>query len=92
MGPRRIGHLRREEVQAPLFASRFMPCPECGASVDRHETRPHRCDAERRLDYQMFALRDDVAAFEQRVRAHLDTPLGRFEAWLARRDVHRRAA
>ena len=71
-----------------MFASRFMPCPECGASIDRHETRPHQCESERRVDYEMFSLRHDVAAFEARLREHLDTSQGRFEMWLARRDVH----
>ena len=33
--------------------SRYMPCTECGASVDRGEGREHACERERWLDYQI---------------------------------------
>jgi hypothetical protein len=72
-----------------VFVSRYMPCEDCGASVDRTAPEPHRCSPERRADYQMFALREDVARFGARLRAYLDSPRGRFEVWLAARDVRR---
>ena len=39
-----------------MFLSRFMPCTECGASVERAQTVEHRCDPERLLDFRMFGL------------------------------------
>ena len=70
-----------------MFPSRFMPCNDCGASVARDETDRHRCDPERLLDFQMFGLRDEIAAFEARFLTFLDSPQGRFHRWLAARDV-----
>jgi hypothetical protein len=70
-----------------MFRSRFMPCPECGASVDRTALGPHECSAERRADYQAFGLRDEVAQLEAGVRRYLATASGRFESWLAARHV-----
>jgi hypothetical protein len=35
----------------------------------------------------MFALRDDVAHLEDSYREYLDSRLGRFETWLAARQV-----
>ncbi len=75
-----------------MFASRFMPCPDCGASVERTEAETHRCEPERLVEFQMFGLRDDVARLEERVREHLDSTRGRFEVWLAARDVRSRRA
>jgi len=66
-----------------------MPCSECGASVARGETDEHRCDPERLLDFQMFGLRDEVAAFDARLLAFLDSPQGQFHRWLAERQVRR---
>lgn len=70
-----------------MFPSRFMPCSECGASVARSATDEHRCDPERLVDFRMFGLREEVAAFEERLLAFLDSPHGRFHQWLAARDV-----
>jgi hypothetical protein len=70
-----------------VFPSRFMPCEDCGASIDRYASQPHRCDAERRVDYQMFALRDGVERFEAALARFLASPAGEFEAFLAGRRV-----
>ncbi len=70
-----------------MFTSRFMPCTQCGASVERSQAPEHECDAERRLDYQMFARREEVAAFETLFRGHLDTATGQFQIWIAARQV-----
>jgi hypothetical protein len=64
----------------------YMPCSACGASVERGSKEEHVCDRARRLDYQMFQLRDDVAAVEGEVGAYFDSPRGRFELWLAERE------
>ncbi len=70
-----------------VFRSRYMPCEECGASVDRLGLRHHQCSPERLADYQMFGLRHDVAQLETTMRHYLATASGRFECWLAARQV-----
>jgi hypothetical protein len=69
--------------------SRDMPCPNCGASLAGEERDEHTCDRERRLDYQMFQLRGEVACFDTELAAYLDSPAGKFDAWYAK---NRRAA
>ena len=69
--------------------SRFMPCPECGSSVDRTVAAPHACDPERRLDFVLFGLREEVAALEDGIRAYLTSARGRFELWYAERERRR---
>jgi hypothetical protein len=73
-----------------VFVSRFMPCGTCGESLDRFAAPTHRCDPGRRAEFQMLARRAGVAAFEDRLHQHLDTPAGRFEAWLAAHQVRGR--
>jgi hypothetical protein len=68
-----------------------MPCTECGASVAVAARDGHVCDAERLLDYRMFQLRDELLSFDDQLQGYLDSPHGRFAAWLAereRRDSH----
>lgn len=72
-----------------MFSSRFMPCAECGASVDRSSGVAHSCDRERLLDYRMFALREEIGSLESGFASFLDTPSGRFERWLAAQEVRR---
>ena len=72
-----------------MFSSRFMPCSDCGESVERDAIRPHRCDPERRAAYQVFGMRDEIDTFEERLRDFLHTATGRFEVWLAARHVCR---
>ena len=74
-----------------MFGSRFMPCGECGASVDRTGLPAHECSPERRADYQMFALREEVAQLEAGVSRYLASSAGRFESWLAARKVRGQA-
>jgi hypothetical protein len=66
-----------------MFTSRYVSCDDCGASVARDESSRHECDPERRLDYLIFQLRNEVARFEAEVSAYLDSPHGRFESWYA---------
>ena len=70
-----------------MFGSNYMPCADCGASVDVTSPTPHECAPERFADFQMFALREDVANLELAYRAFLDSRHGQFEAWLAARQV-----
>jgi hypothetical protein len=72
-----------------VFLSRHMPCEDCGASVERASAESHVCDPERLLDFQMFKMRDRIVRFDEVFREYLDGNLGRFEVWLAARDVRR---
>ena len=69
---------------------RYMPCANCGASVERSSTDEHVCDRARLVEYQMFQLRDEVAEVESELGAYFDSPSGRFELWLAERERRRR--
>ena len=64
----------------------FMPCADCGASVERARRHLHVCDPERRIDYELFQLRHETAAFDWQLAEFLESPAGRFAAWLAERD------
>jgi hypothetical protein len=63
-----------------------VPCPDCGASVPREEVGAHECEEERRLDFVVLQLRDELEQFEDELGAWLDSPAGRFATWLAERD------
>jgi hypothetical protein len=65
--------------------SKYLPCPECGASLAGEAQEEHVCDGERRVDFQMFRLRGGIARFELDLTTFLATPTGRFEAWYAER-------
>jgi hypothetical protein len=73
-----------------VFPSRFMPCPECGGSVERADQESHACDPERRLDFRMFLLREEILAFERQFHEFAETRDGRFETWVASRTVRGR--
>jgi hypothetical protein len=63
-----------------------LPCPDCGESLPSEDADGHVCDAERRLDFQLVQLRDEVAAFDVQLAAWLDSPDGRLAAWRAERE------
>jgi uncharacterized small protein (DUF1192 family) len=65
-----------------------MPCPECGESVAVALHGSHVCDRERLATYQVFQLRQEVAALEAEIEAYLTSPRGRFEQWDAARRRH----
>ena len=69
--------------------SKYMPCPDCGASLAGEEPDEHVCDEERRIDFQLFRMRGQIARFELDLAQFLDTSAGRFETWYAE---NRRAA
>lgn len=70
----------------------YLPCPECGFSIESAAFDEHECDEERRLDHQMFQLRHLVGRFEWEFRLWLATPAGRFAAYWAEYDRARRRA
>ena len=63
-----------------------LPCPACGQSVARDEQELHVCEEDRRLDYELVQDRHEVTAFEEELAEWLDSPAGRFAAWLAERE------
>jgi hypothetical protein len=63
-----------------------MPCDRCGASVETRPDVAHRCDDERRLDFALFELRDEIESFEDVLSRWLATPHGRFEQFYAERE------
>lgn len=65
---------------------RHMPCTECGVSLARVDADAHVCDAEKRLDFSLFQLRDEIAEFEAQLTAWLASARGRFAVWLAERE------
>jgi hypothetical protein len=73
-----------------MFSSRFMPCPDCGASLERPERDDHTCSNDRWLDYQIFHLRNEIAQLDSQLRRYLASPRGRFETWYAERRRERR--
>ena len=68
---------------------RYMPCPDCGAAVERSERADHVCDRARLLDFQMFQVRDELAKLDAELGAYFDSPRGRFELWFAERERER---
>ena len=66
--------------------SRYMPCPSCGASLERAKAAAHTCDPERLLNFRLFQLREEIEAFEPQLAEWLASARGRFAAWLAERD------
>ena len=63
-----------------------MPCRECGASLEAAAADAHVCDEKRRLDYRLFQLRSEIAAFDAQLADWLASARGRFATWLAERD------
>jgi hypothetical protein len=66
-----------------LPSPRHMPCEHCGASVERAAAPAHECDDERRLEFRVFALRDEIESFDATWASWLQTPHGRFELFYA---------
>ena len=64
---------------------RYMPCADCGASLAREEREAHECERERRIEFQLFERRHELAAFEAQLAAYLDSAQGRFAVWDAER-------
>ncbi len=68
-----------------VFPSRYLPCPECGASLESDDDQ-HECDIERWLNFTLFQLRDELEGFEQALALFLASAHGRFEAFYAERE------
>jgi hypothetical protein len=68
-----------------LPSPRHMPCEQCGASVERGAEAAHECDDERRLEFRVFGLRDEVKSFDTEWTDWLQSPRGSFEQFYAER-------
>jgi tellurite resistance protein len=68
----------------------YMPCAECGASVPVGAPQEHVCSEERRLAFEVFKLRAELAAFDDQFAAYLESEHGRFELWYAERERRRK--
>lgn len=73
-------------MRIPFPQPQHLPCPDCGAAVERAERDDHVCDPDRLLDYRMFQLRAEIEAVDDEFTAYLESPRGRFDAWCAERD------
>jgi hypothetical protein len=71
-----------------MFSSRYMPCPNCGASLERHD-HAHECERERWLAFQLFQLRNEIDKLEAELAEYFASPSGRFELYYAERDRRR---
>lgn len=69
-----------------FFTSQHMPCAECGKSLRASEHEAHTCDPERRLEFRLFVLQDEVSTFDDGLSTYLASAQGRFAQWLAERD------
>ena len=77
-------------MSAYFASSRYMPCTDCGASVSMAARDEHVCDPERKLDFLMFQLREEVASFDEILREYLGSARGRFAQWVAEHDREER--
>lgn len=77
-------------MSAYFASSRYMPCTHCGASVSMATRDEHVCDPDRKLDFLMFQLREEVASFDEILREYLGSARGRFAQWVAERDREQR--
>jgi hypothetical protein len=73
-------------MSAYFASSRYMPCTDCGASISMAARDEHVCDPERKLDFLMFQLREEIASFDEILREYLGSTRGRFAQWIAERD------
>lgn len=74
-----------------MFWSSYVPCADCGESVDRVAAGSHTCDPQRRLDFQMVAMQRHILSFDTELREYLSSSEGRFQVWLAAQEVRRSA-
>ena len=72
-----------------MFWSSYLPCAECGEAVDRAATTTHACDPSRRVEFQMVAMQHEILEMETELREYLSSNDGRFQVWMAARDVRR---
>ena len=57
--------------------------------MHRGASDAHACDPARRAEFEMLGLRAQILSFEEDFAEYLASVEGRFEVWLAARDVRR---
>jgi hypothetical protein len=67
----------------------YRSCPECGVAVQaaRLASDAHDCPPERRIAHQMLRAGLGLERLEHDLARWLETPRGRFAAFLARRSA-----
>lgn len=43
----------------------------------------HTCDPDRRLDFELFQLREEISGLDAQIEGYLSSTRGRFEQWYA---------
>ena len=66
-----------------------MPCPDCGASVAVASDAEHVCNPDRRLDYELFQLREEISELGTEIGDYLASAPGMFEAWQVEQERRR---
>ena len=69
-----------------FFTSQHMPCAECGASLHARERDSHTCEPERRLEFRLFLLQEEISTFDDGLSKYLASAHGRFAQWIAERE------
>lgn len=65
-------------------SSRFMPCPECGASVEQSKADEHECDLNQKTEYELFqTVRGEMEGFNAEVEGFFAEPETKFALWEA---------
>jgi hypothetical protein len=65
----------------------YVSCPDCGVAVQAATltAEEHECSPDRRIAHQMLRARAGIERLEHDLARWLETPRGRFAAFLARR-------
>lgn len=72
-----------------MFWSSYVPCAQCGEAIERASTDSHDCDPQRRVEFQVLAQSHKILTFDSDLHDYLSSNEGRFQVWLASRDVRR---
>ena len=68
-----------------------MPCPDCGAAVERGKEEEHECDPERKQEYETFQLlRGEMASFDEELSEFFALSDTQLDAWLAAKEREER--
>lgn len=67
----------------------YRACPDCGVAVQRTalESNEHTCDPDRYAIHQEKMVKEGLNNLEEDLAWWLTTPLGKFQEFIARRDV-----
>jgi hypothetical protein len=72
-----------------VFWSHFIPCADCGEAIERSAAGSHDCDPQRRVEFTLAAMHHRIGTFDSDLEEFLVSNEGRFESWLAAREVRR---